>query len=65
MGSCARERAVQALAAASAAARATESAYKLYEVNLSIQFESSPESLGAVGKFLRAVRAWLLSPKPE
>ncbi|MFD4023098.1 hypothetical protein ACFWRV_06160 [Streptomyces sp. NPDC058576] len=56
-----RERAVLALAAAASAARATESAYKLYEVNLSIQFESSPESMGAMGEYLSGVQAWLLS----
>ncbi|MFD5031805.1 hypothetical protein ACFWM0_15515 [Streptomyces sp. NPDC058405] len=58
-----RERAVRALAAASSAARATESAYKLYEVNLSIQFESSPESMGAMGEFLSDAQGWLLSQK--
>jgi hypothetical protein len=44
--------AVRALAAACAAARETEPAYKLYEVNLSAQYESSPASLGAMGEFL-------------
>ncbi|WP_381795513.1 hypothetical protein [Streptomyces niveus] len=58
-----RERAVRALAATASAARATESAYKLYEVNLSIQFESSPESMGAMGEFLSDAQGWLLSQK--
>ncbi|WP_326698316.1 hypothetical protein OG909_13865 [Streptomyces sp. NBC_01754] len=60
-----RERAARALAAAASAARATETAYKLYEVNLSIQFESSPDSMGAMGEFLSGVQGWLLSEKPE
>ncbi|MFE7113003.1 hypothetical protein ACFU98_41415 [Streptomyces sp. NPDC057575] len=59
------ERAVRALAAACAAARETEPACKLYEVNLSLQFESSPESLGAMGEFLSDAEAWLMSPKAE
>ncbi|MGW2084629.1 hypothetical protein [Streptomyces sp. NPDC001880] len=59
-----RERAIRALAAASSAARETEAAYKLYEVNLSIQFETSPESMGAMGEFLSGAQDWLLSQKP-
>ncbi|MEU8628524.1 hypothetical protein [Streptomyces sp. NPDC048669] len=59
-----RGRAVRALAEAASAARATESAYKLYEVNLSIQFESSPESMGAMGEFLSGAQEWLLSENP-
>jgi hypothetical protein len=47
-----RERAVRALAAACAAALETEPAYKLYEVNFSGQYESSPMSLGAMGEYL-------------
>ncbi|MGW7082224.1 hypothetical protein ACWGH2_01830 [Streptomyces sp. NPDC054871] len=61
----ARERAVQVLAAACAAARETEHAYKLYEVNLSLQYEAAPMSLGAVGEFLSGAEAWLMSPKAE
>ncbi|MDQ0776229.1 hypothetical protein QF026_004695 [Streptomyces aurantiacus] len=60
-----RERAVRALAAACAAARETEPAYKLYEVNLSAQYESSPESLGAMGEYLSDFETWLRSPKEE
>ncbi|MGK5496536.1 hypothetical protein [Streptomyces sp. URMC 125] len=60
-----RARAVRALAAACAAARETEPAYKLYEVNLSAQYESSPMSLGAMGEFLSDYETWLLSPKDE
>ncbi|WP_326602227.1 hypothetical protein [Streptomyces sp. NBC_01800] len=61
----ARRRAVRALAAAHAAARETGPAHKLYEVNLSLQFESSPESLGAMGEFLSDAEAWLMLPKAE
>lgn len=61
----ARERAVQVLAAACAAAQEAEPAYKLYEVNLSVQYESSPMSLGAMGEFLSDAEAWLMSPKAE
>ncbi|MEV8594635.1 hypothetical protein [Streptomyces sp. NPDC052012] len=60
-----RGRAVRALAAACAAARETEPAYKLYEVNLSAQYESSPMSLGAMGELLSDAETWLLSPKAE
>ncbi len=60
-----RARAVRALAAAYAAARGTEPAYKLCEVNLSAQYESSPMSLGAMGEFLSDYETWLLSPKVE
>lgn len=58
-----RKRAVLALAEACAAARETEPAYKLYEVNLSVQYESSPESLGAMGEYLSGFETWLMSPK--
>ncbi|MEK8143878.1 hypothetical protein NKH18_23900 [Streptomyces sp. M10(2022)] len=61
----ARERAVRALAAACAAAREAEPAYKLYEVNLSVQYESSPASLGAMGELLGNFETWLTSPKAE
>lgn len=61
----ARSRAVGALAAACAAARATEPAYKLYEVNLAAQYESSPTSLGPMGEHLSDFESWLSSPKPE
>ncbi|KOU66624.1 hypothetical protein ADK55_05195 [Streptomyces sp. WM4235] len=61
----ARKRAVQVLAAACAAAQEAEPAYKLYEVNLSVQYESSPMSLGAMGEFLSDAEAWLMSPKAE
>ncbi|MGW0841150.1 hypothetical protein ACWD26_13445 [Streptomyces sp. NPDC002787] len=60
-----RGRAVRMLAAACAAARETEPAYKLYEVNLSAQYESSPMSLGAMGEFLSDFEGWLRSPKAE
>ncbi|MER8068559.1 hypothetical protein ABTZ59_09725 [Streptomyces sp. NPDC094034] len=60
-----RERAVRALAAACAAARETEPAYKLYEVNLSAQYESSPMTLGAMGESLADFETWLRSPKAE
>ncbi|EGE42952.1 hypothetical protein GTY83_17950 [Streptomyces sp. SID4928] len=56
-----RDRAVRALAAANSAGRETEAAYKLYEVNLSIQFEKAPDSIGAMGEFLSDARDWLLS----
>lgn len=61
----ARERAVRALAAACAAAREAEPAYKLYEVSLSVQYESAPMSLGAMGEFLSGAEAWSMSPKAE
>ncbi|MFF3894449.1 hypothetical protein ACFYY3_14880 [Streptomyces sp. NPDC001812] len=54
-----RERAVRVLAEASAAARETEPAYKLYEVNLSAQYESSPMSLGPMGESLSDFETWL------
>ncbi|WP_112466048.1 hypothetical protein [Streptomyces triticisoli] len=57
--------AARALAEACAAARETEPAYKLYEVNLSAQYESSPMSLGAMGEFLSDFETWLRSPKDE
>ncbi|MCT7354468.1 hypothetical protein N4P33_20245 [Streptomyces sp. 15-116A] len=60
-----RGRAVEVLAAACAAARETEPAYKLYEVNLSIQYESSPMSLGAMGELLSDFETWLGSPRAE
>ncbi|MEU1782424.1 hypothetical protein ABZ545_23490 [Streptomyces abikoensis] len=60
-----RKRAVRALAAACAAARETEPAYKLYEVNLSAQYQSSPMSLGAMGEYLSDFETWLRSPKAE
>ncbi|MFD8389873.1 hypothetical protein ACFV2N_11890 [Streptomyces sp. NPDC059680] len=60
-----RERAVRALSAAWAAARETEPAYKLYEVNLSAQYESSPMSLGAMGEYLSDFETWLRAPKAE
>ncbi|MEU6535782.1 hypothetical protein [Streptomyces sp. NPDC047000] len=60
-----RDRAVHALAAACAAARETEPAYKLYEVNLSAQYEASPMSLGAMGESLSGLEAWVMSPKAE
>ncbi|MFE7842732.1 hypothetical protein ACFU53_43720 [Streptomyces sp. NPDC057474] len=60
-----RGRAVRMLAAECAAARATEPTYKLYEVNLSAQYESSPMSLGALGESLSDFETWLRSPKAE
>ncbi|WP_030543810.1 hypothetical protein [Streptomyces albus] len=60
-----REGAIEALAAACAAARESEPAYKLYEVNLSAQYERSPMSLGAMGEYLSGYETWLLSPKTE
>jgi hypothetical protein len=60
-----RERAVQALAEACAVTREIERAYKLYEVNLSAQYELSPSSLGAMGEFLSGFEAWLRSPKAD
>ncbi|GAA2539086.1 MULTISPECIES: hypothetical protein [Streptomyces] len=60
-----RGRAVQVLAEACAAARETEPAYKLYEVNLSLQYESSPMSLGAMGEVLSDFETWLGSTRAE
>ncbi len=60
-----RRRAVRALAEAHAAARETEPAYKLYETNLSVQYESSPVSLGAVGEYLSGFETWLTAPEVE
>lgn len=60
-----RGRAVRVLAAAHAAARETRPAHKLCVVNLSVWFESSPESLGAMGEFLSDAQPWLISPKAE
>jgi hypothetical protein len=60
-----RERAVRALAEACAAARETEPAYKLYEVNLSAQYESSPMSLGAMGEYLSGLETQLSLPTGE
>ncbi|MGW0957164.1 hypothetical protein [Streptomyces sp. NPDC002545] len=54
-----RERAVEALAAACAATREAAPAYKLYEINLSAQYESSPTSLGAMGEYLSDFETWL------
>ncbi|MEU9127456.1 hypothetical protein AB0D08_04940 [Kitasatospora sp. NPDC048540] len=58
-----RDDAVRALAAAAAAARDARPAYKLYEVNLSIQYEADPSSLGAMGEFLSGFETWLFSQK--
>ncbi|WP_329597871.1 hypothetical protein OIE43_19820 [Streptomyces pseudovenezuelae] len=60
-----RGRAVRALAEACAAARETEAAYKLYEVNLSVQYESSPMSLGPMGEYLTGLEAQLGLPEGE
>ncbi|WP_338672558.1 hypothetical protein V1460_05885 [Streptomyces sp. SCSIO 30461] len=60
-----RGRAIRALAAACAAAREAEPAYKLYEVNLSVQYESSPMSLGDMGEYLSGFETWLMSPQAE
>ncbi len=60
-----RERAVQALSEACAAAREAEPAYKLYEVNLSAQYESSPMSLGAMGEYLSGLETRLGLPEAE
>lgn len=60
-----REGAVEALAAACAAAQEAAPAYKLYEVSLAAQYESSPMSLGAMGEMLSDFETWLMSPKAE
>ncbi|MEU7279552.1 hypothetical protein AB0A69_12335 [Streptomyces sp. NPDC045431] len=41
------------------AGKAAPAVYKLYEVNLSVQYESSPYSLGTMGEQLMAVESWL------
>ena len=40
-------------------------AYKLYEVNLSVQYESSPMSLGPMGEYLTGLEAQLGLPEGE
>ncbi|MFF7134310.1 hypothetical protein ACFZBZ_18365 [Streptomyces sp. NPDC008196] len=60
-----RERAVRALAEVGAVARETEPAYKLYEVNLSAQYEASPMSLGALGEYLSGLETRLGLPEAE
>lgn len=53
------ERVARALKEASMAGETAPAVYKLYEVNLSVQYESSPYSLGAVGEQLMAFESWL------
>ncbi|MYU24381.1 hypothetical protein [Streptomyces sp. SID8352] len=53
------EKAARALKEASMAGKTAPAVYKLYEVNLSVQYESSPYSLGAVGEQLMAFESWL------
>ncbi|MFF9777034.1 hypothetical protein ACF1HJ_25675 [Streptomyces sp. NPDC013978] len=53
------QEALKALAAVDAAGREAEPAYKVYEVALSEQYESSPSSLGAVGEHLMLFESWL------
>lgn len=48
------EEAARALKEASMVGKTAPAVYKLYEVNLSVQYESSPYSLGAVGEQLMA-----------
>ncbi|MEV6957363.1 hypothetical protein [Streptomyces sp. NPDC051183] len=52
-------RVARALKAASMAGKTAPAVYKLYEVNLSVQYESSPYSLGAMGEQLMAFESWL------
>ncbi|MER5727117.1 hypothetical protein ABT084_01965 [Streptomyces sp. NPDC002138] len=53
------QRVARALKAASMAGKTAPAVYKLYEVNLSVQYESSPYSLGAMGEQLMAFESWL------
>ncbi|MCH0538149.1 hypothetical protein I3F58_00940 [Streptomyces sp. MUM 203J] len=53
------ERVARALKEASMAGETAPAVYKLYEVNLSVQYESSPYSLGAMGEQLMAFDSWL------
>ncbi|MEU8496701.1 hypothetical protein AB0C86_08215 [Streptomyces lavendulae] len=53
------ERVARALKEASMAGETAPAVYKLYEVNLSEQYESAPYSLGAVGEQLVAFESWL------
>ncbi|MDX2591794.1 hypothetical protein PV343_05820 [Streptomyces sp. WI03-4A] len=50
---------LEELAAIDAAGKEAEPAYKVYEVALSEQYESSPSSLGAVGEDLMLFESWL------
>ncbi|MFI2506093.1 hypothetical protein [Streptomyces sp. NPDC018972] len=53
------EEVLETLAAVDAAGKEAEPAYKVYEVALSEQYESSPSSLGAVGEHLMSFESWL------
>lgn len=53
------ERAARGLKEAFLAAETAPALYKLYEVNLSIKYESAPYSLGGVGEQLMAFESWL------
>ncbi|MEV6572216.1 hypothetical protein [Streptomyces sp. NPDC051577] len=53
------ERVARALKEASLAGETAPAVYKLYEVNLSVQYESDPYSLGAMGEQLMAFESWL------
>ncbi|MFF4641397.1 hypothetical protein [Streptomyces sp. NPDC001389] len=52
-------RVARALKEAAMAGKTAPAVYKLYEANLSVQYESSPYSLGAVGEQLMAFESWL------
>ncbi|MBT2452506.1 hypothetical protein J7F03_36735 [Streptomyces sp. ISL-43] len=49
----------RALRKASMAGETSPAVYKLYEVNLSVQYESAPCSLGAAGEQLMAFESWI------
>ncbi|MFF7298731.1 hypothetical protein [Streptomyces sp. NPDC008265] len=53
------ERVARALKEASLAGETAPAVYKLYEVNLSVQYESDPYSLGVMGEQLMAFESWL------
>jgi hypothetical protein len=53
------ESAARALKEASLAGKTAPAAYKLYEVNLSVQYETAPSSLGFAGEQLMAFESWL------
>ncbi|GGU55607.1 hypothetical protein FHX79_114788 [Streptomyces cavourensis] len=53
------ETVARALKEASLAGETAPAVYKLYEINLSVQYKSSPYSLGAAGEQLMAFESWL------
>ncbi|MEJ8652815.1 hypothetical protein WKI65_33320 [Streptomyces sp. MS1.AVA.3] len=53
------ESVARALKEASMAGKTAPEVYTLYEVNLSMQYESAPSSLGAEGEQLMAFESWL------